>query len=55
MRYNRAVRDLIAGAKAEPGFLVSHELGLGGGHAAPLRDHPPRPASWRKRADADFR
>ncbi|MFD9376438.1 alcohol dehydrogenase catalytic domain-containing protein [Streptomyces sp. NPDC059999] len=27
-RYNRALRDLIAGGKAEPGFLVSHELDL---------------------------
>ncbi|MEW1638969.1 alcohol dehydrogenase catalytic domain-containing protein [Streptomyces sp. NPDC093801] len=27
-RYNRALRDLIAGGRAEPGFLVSHELGL---------------------------
>ncbi|MFE4632320.1 alcohol dehydrogenase catalytic domain-containing protein [Streptomyces sp. NPDC056773] len=27
-RYNRALRDLIAGEKAAPGFLVSHELGL---------------------------
>ncbi|MFF1373670.1 alcohol dehydrogenase catalytic domain-containing protein [Streptomyces virginiae] len=27
-RYNRALRDLIAGGKAEPSFLVSHELGL---------------------------
>ncbi len=27
-RYNRALRDLIAGGKAEPGFLVSHELSL---------------------------
>ncbi|MFF2572350.1 glutathione-independent formaldehyde dehydrogenase [Streptomyces sp. NPDC058084] len=27
-RYNRALRDLIAGGKAEPGFVVSHELGL---------------------------
>lgn len=27
-RYNRALRDLIAGGKAEPGFLVSHELHL---------------------------
>ncbi|MEU6273172.1 glutathione-independent formaldehyde dehydrogenase [Streptomyces populi] len=27
-RYNRALRDLIAGGRAEPGFLVSHELDL---------------------------
>ncbi|KJY20948.1 MULTISPECIES: alcohol dehydrogenase catalytic domain-containing protein [Streptomyces] len=27
-RYNRALRDLIAGGKAQPSFLVSHELGL---------------------------
>ncbi|MFG2622558.1 glutathione-independent formaldehyde dehydrogenase [Streptomyces sp. NPDC048507] len=27
-RYNRALRDLIAGGRAEPGFLVSHELTL---------------------------
>ncbi|MER6443891.1 glutathione-independent formaldehyde dehydrogenase [Streptomyces venezuelae] len=27
-RYNRALRDLIAGGKAEPSFLVSHELSL---------------------------
>jgi len=27
-RYNRALRDLIAGGKAKPGFLVSHELPL---------------------------
>ncbi|MFD5814179.1 glutathione-independent formaldehyde dehydrogenase [Streptomyces sp. NPDC127038] len=27
-RYNRALRDLIAGGRAKPGFLVSHELGL---------------------------
>lgn len=31
-RYNRALRDLIAGGKAEPSFLVSHELPL---HEAP--------------------
>ncbi|MFJ3770005.1 glutathione-independent formaldehyde dehydrogenase [Streptomyces sp. NPDC090082] len=27
-RYNRALRDLIAGGRAEPGFVVSHELAL---------------------------
>ncbi len=27
-KYNRALRDLIAGGKATPSFLVSHELGL---------------------------
>lgn len=27
-RYNRALRDLIAGGRAEPGFVVSHELSL---------------------------
>lgn len=27
-RYNRALRDLIAGGKAEPSFLASHELDL---------------------------
>lgn len=27
-RYNRALRDLIAGGKAEPSFIVSHELSL---------------------------
>lgn len=27
-RYNRALRDLIAGGKAEPSLLVSHELSL---------------------------
>ncbi|MDQ0305916.1 threonine dehydrogenase-like Zn-dependent dehydrogenase [Kitasatospora herbaricolor] len=27
-RYNRALRDLIAAGRAEPSFVVSHELGL---------------------------
>lgn len=27
-RYNRALRDLVAGGKAEPSFVVSHELDL---------------------------
>ncbi|MFF9113702.1 aldehyde dehydrogenase, partial [Streptomyces sp. NPDC014805] len=27
-KYNRALRDLIAGGKAKPSFVVSHELGL---------------------------
>jgi threonine dehydrogenase-like Zn-dependent dehydrogenase len=27
-RYNRALRDLIAGGKAKPSFVVSHELSL---------------------------
>jgi len=27
-RYNRQLRDLIVGGRANPGFLVSHELGL---------------------------
>ncbi|MET9730147.1 glutathione-independent formaldehyde dehydrogenase [Streptomyces sp. NPDC006458] len=27
-RYNRALRDLIASGRAEPGFIVSHELSL---------------------------
>ncbi|MET1037728.1 MAG: aldehyde dehydrogenase, partial [Aeromicrobium sp.] len=27
-RYNRQLRDLIAGGKAEPSFIVSHELPL---------------------------
>ncbi|MEU2392708.1 glutathione-independent formaldehyde dehydrogenase [Streptomyces sp. NPDC007369] len=27
-RYNRALRDLIAAGRAEPGFIVSHELDL---------------------------
>jgi len=27
-RYNRALRDLIAGGKAKPSFIVSHEVGL---------------------------
>ncbi|MFD9080146.1 hypothetical protein [Streptomyces erythrochromogenes] len=27
-RYNQALRDLIAHGKAEPSFLVSHELSL---------------------------
>ncbi len=27
-KYNRALRDLIAGGKAEPSFVVSHELSL---------------------------
>lgn len=27
-KYNRALRDLIAGGKAKPSFIVSHELGL---------------------------
>ncbi|MGP3944038.1 MULTISPECIES: alcohol dehydrogenase catalytic domain-containing protein [Streptomyces] len=27
-RYNRMLRDLIAGGKAEPSWVVSHELGL---------------------------
>lgn len=27
-RYNRALRDLIASGRAEPGFVVSHELAL---------------------------
>jgi hypothetical protein len=27
-KYNRALRDLIAGGKASPSFLVSHELPL---------------------------
>ena len=31
-RYNRQLRDLIIAGRAEPGFLVSHELGL---HQAP--------------------
>ncbi|WP_411577313.1 hypothetical protein [Streptomyces sp. HUAS TT20] len=26
-RYNRALRDLIAGGRAEPGFIVSHDEG----------------------------
>ncbi|MEU9000465.1 glutathione-independent formaldehyde dehydrogenase [Streptomyces sp. NPDC048551] len=33
-RYNRALRDLIAGGKAAPGFVVSHELGLDGAASA---------------------
>jgi len=27
-KYNRQLRDLIAGGKAEPSFIVSHELPL---------------------------
>ncbi len=27
-RYNRQLRDLIIAGRANPGFLVSHELGL---------------------------
>jgi glutathione-independent formaldehyde dehydrogenase len=27
-KYNRALRDLVAGGKAKPSFLVSHELPL---------------------------
>lgn len=27
-KYNRALRDLIAGGKASPSFIVSHELPL---------------------------
>lgn len=28
LRYNRGLRDLIVAGRAEPSFLVSHELGL---------------------------
>ena len=27
-KYNRALRDLVAGGKARPSFIVSHELPL---------------------------
>ncbi|MER8199021.1 zinc-binding dehydrogenase [Streptomyces microflavus] len=46
-RYNRALRDLIAGGKAEPSFLVSHELNLD--EAAAAYDHfDARDDGWTK-------
>lgn len=46
-RYNRALRDLIAGGKAEPSFLVSHELPL---HEAPsaYENFDKRSPGWTK-------
>lgn len=46
-RYNRALRDLIAGGRAEPGFIVSHELGLD--EAPPAYEHfDNRDEGWTK-------
>ncbi|MDF6022336.1 glutathione-independent formaldehyde dehydrogenase [Streptomyces sp. JH34] len=46
-RYNRALRDLIAGGEAEPSFLVSHELTLDEAPSA-YENFDTRQAGWTK-------
>ncbi|GAA3716852.1 glutathione-independent formaldehyde dehydrogenase [Streptomyces tremellae] len=46
-RYNRALRDLIAAGRAEPGFLVSHDLPLEQGPEA-YRHFDARDEGWTK-------
>jgi len=44
-RYHRALRDLIAGEKAKPRLVVSHELTAGAspGSAGSDQERPPGP------------
>ena len=46
-KYNRALRDLIAGGRAHPGFVVSHELPLDRAPEA-YRNFDRRETGWTK-------
>jgi glutathione-independent formaldehyde dehydrogenase len=46
-KYNRALRDLVAGGKARPGFIVSHELPLDRAAEA-YRNFDSRENGWTK-------